>query len=315
MNDPQILEQLSLTDAYAPEMDMPESAWSHDVAFAEVERRIGGRTRTTTAPMQPTPTRQRGWLIAAVAFAVVIFVIGAAMLLARPADNMPPVTTPSTTQPPPPTTTEALPPTTVATDEAVEEVTVTTIAPIVEAEAVMTDEVVALLDSYQTAFNAGDEATFNSFFAEDFWRADPTSLDWWQPVEYMLHMMTNSHIQGTTLSIENCTPTAEGARCEFVYDGAVEQGIYYGPIRDTVTVFIDGGEVTHMLITEWETGDLQERSGQKVLDWVEENFPDDRPKMSIVAIGVVNDQLGLDPIEVVELWAKYVPLWTEAGRP
>ena len=314
MNDSQILEQLSLTDAYAPDVDMPESAWSHDVAFAEVERRIGVRTQTTRAPAQPATTRQRGWFIAAVAFAAVIIVIGATMLFARPADNVPPVTTPSTTQPPPPTT-EALPPTTVATDEAVEEVTVTTIAPIVEADPVMTEEVVALLDGYETAFNSGDEATFRSFFAADFWRADPSSVEWRQSVEYMLHMMTNSRIQGTTLSIENCTPTAEGARCEFVYDGAVEQGLYYGPIRDTVITFIDGGEVTHMLITEWETGDLQERSGQKVLDWVEENFPDDRPKMSIVAIGVANDQFGLDPIEVVELWAKYVPLWTEAGRP
>ena len=314
MNDSQILEQLSLTDAYAPDMDMPESAWSHDVAFAEVERRIGVRARTTTAPVQPTTTRQRGWLIAAVAFAVVIVVVGAAMLFARPADNMPPVTTPSTTQPPPPTT-EALPPTTVATDEAVEEVTVTMIAPIVEADPVMTEEVVALLDGYETAFNTGDEATFSSFFAADFWRADPSSVEWRQSVEYMMHMMTNSRIQGTTLSIENCIPTAEGARCEFVYDGAVEQGLYYGPIRDTVIVFVDDGEIDHMLITEWETGDLQERSGQKVLDWVEENFPEDRPKMQIIAIGVVNDQNGLDPIKALELWGKYVPLWTEAGRP
>jgi len=312
MNDSQILEQLSLTDAYAPDMDMPESAWSHDVAFAEVERRIGGQTQTTSAPVHPTPTRLRGWLIAAAAFAVVIVVIGATMLFARPSDNTPPVTTPSTTQAPPPTTTEALPPTTVA---AAEEAIVTTIAPIVEAEPVMTDEVVALLDNYQTAFNTGDEAAFTSFFAADFWRADPSSVEWRQSAEYMLHMMTNSRIQGTTLSIENCTPTAEGARCEFVYDGAVEQGLYYGPIRDTVITFIDGGEVTHMLITEWETGDLQERSGQKVLDWVEENFPEDRPKMQIIAIGVVNDQNGLDPIEALELWGKYVPLWTEAGRP
>lgn len=131
----------------------------------------------------------------------------------------------------------------------------------------------------------------------------------------MVAMMTNSRMQETTLSIESCTPTSEGARCEFVYAGAVEQALYFGPIKDSVRVFIADGEITHMLITEWETGDMQEVNGQKVLDWVEKSLPDDRPKMTIVAIGVINNQLGRDPIEVVELWATYVPVRAEAGRP
>jgi hypothetical protein len=222
MNDSQILEQLSLTDAYAPEMDMPESAWSHDVAFAEVERRIGGRTQTTTAPVQPAPTRQRGWLIAAAAFAVVIVVIGAAILFARPADNMPPVTTPSTTQAPTPTTTEALPPTTVATDE----VTVTTIAPIVEADPVIPGELIALLDTYETVFNAGDEATFRALFAADFsWVRPEDSSGYRFLVDERVARMTNSRIQESTLSIENCVPTSEGAYCWFICSGAVETAL------------------------------------------------------------------------------------------
>ena len=131
----------------------------------------------------------------------------------------------------------------------------------------------------------------------------------------MVAIMTNSRIQETTLSIEDCVPTTEGARCKFVYAGAVEEALYLGPIRDTVTVSIADGEITHMLIKEWDTGFMQEVNGQKVLDWVEENFPDDRQKMTMVAIGVINDHFGADPIEVMELWAKYVPLWAEAGRP
>jgi hypothetical protein len=304
MNESQMLERLASTDAYAPETDMPPAAWSHDVAFSEVERRIGLQPGVGKPSGESVPTWRRGWIVAMAAFAVAIIVIGVAMLFSRPANELPPATTPPTT--------EVLPPTTTVKEEATEGETVTTVA---EVEFVMTDEVVALLDSYEAAFNARDEAAFRSFFAPDFWRADPSSLEWKQSVEYMVNMMLNSRVQETTLSIEDCTPSDEGAQCKFKYAGAVEQALYFGPIIDTVQVHIVEGKIPDMLITEWETGDLQERSGQKVLDWVEENFPEDRPKMAIVAIGVVNDQFGLDPVEVLELWSKYVPLWAEAGRP
>ncbi len=307
MNDIQILERLAATDAYAPETDMPLSAWSREVAFSEVERKIGVPVRQTGTPRPLPRLRHRGWLIAAAAFAAVILVIGAVTLLIPTADELPPATTPPTT--------EVLSPTTVAVEEAVEEVTATTAAPLAEVEPVMDESVVALLDRYEETFNTGDEETFRSFFADGYWRADPGSTEWRQSVDYMVNMMTNSRIQGTTLSIEKCTRTDDGAQCKFVYAGLVEEALYFGPIKDSVTVFIADDEITHMLITEWETGDMQERNSQKVLDWVEENFPEDRPKMAMIGIGVINDHFGRDPIEVVELWAKYVPMWAEAGRP
>lgn len=97
MNDAKMLEQFALTDAYAPETDMPASAWSRDTAFSEIERRIGMQTQTAKTSSPPPPMRQRGWLIAAAAFAVVILVVGAVILLAQPADELPPATTPPTT--------------------------------------------------------------------------------------------------------------------------------------------------------------------------------------------------------------------------
>jgi hypothetical protein len=54
-----------------------------------------------TKPVESEKKQRNGWLVATVAFAVVILFVGAAMLLASPADEQPAATTP-------PTTTEAV---------------------------------------------------------------------------------------------------------------------------------------------------------------------------------------------------------------
>lgn len=48
-----------------------------------------------TKPVESEKKQRNGWLVAAVAFAVVILFVGAAMLLARPADEQPAATTPT----------------------------------------------------------------------------------------------------------------------------------------------------------------------------------------------------------------------------
>jgi ketosteroid isomerase-like protein len=122
MNDAQLLEQLALTDPYPADSDLPVSAWSPEVAFAEVEERIA---TGLPAIERPRPTRVRpGWLIAGVAF-IVVLVVGGVLFTtwAGRSDTQPvaPVTTapsppttvapsPSTTGPPPSTTSAALPP-------------------------------------------------------------------------------------------------------------------------------------------------------------------------------------------------------------
>ena len=106
-----------------------------------------------TKPVEPKKKQRSGWLIAAAAFAVVIVFVGAAMLLANPADELPPATTPPTTQAAPPTTQAATPTTVVEAEESVKETTPTTIA---EVEVAVTAEDQLTLDEYVAAFNASD---------------------------------------------------------------------------------------------------------------------------------------------------------------
>ena len=112
MNDTQILEQLAATDAYAPAMEMPSDAWTDDVTFAEIERRISMQTQQTNPPViPPSGWRHRGWLIAAAAFAAVIIIGAVIGLIATGRDEVEPVAPPTTQAAP---TTTAAPPTTEA---------------------------------------------------------------------------------------------------------------------------------------------------------------------------------------------------------
>jgi len=57
--------------------------------------------RELTKPVEPEKKQRSGWLVAAVAFAVVIMLVGAVMLLANPAEDLPPASTPLTEVVPP----------------------------------------------------------------------------------------------------------------------------------------------------------------------------------------------------------------------
>ncbi len=54
-----------------------------------------------TKPAEPERKQRSGWLVAAAAFAVVIVFVGAVMLLANPAEDLPPASTPLTEEVPP----------------------------------------------------------------------------------------------------------------------------------------------------------------------------------------------------------------------
>jgi SnoaL-like domain len=102
MNDEQVLEQLGMTDAYAPATAMPEGAWGRDDAISEIERRIEMQTQTERTEHEETTRRWMGPAIAAAAFVVLIIVVGAVALLidarsggVAPADTTTP--TPTTT--------------------------------------------------------------------------------------------------------------------------------------------------------------------------------------------------------------------------
>lgn len=249
-----------------------------------------------TKPVEPKKKQRRGWLVAAAAFAAVIVVIGAAMFLANPAEEVPPATTPSTTQ--------AVTPTTVA---AIEEGTATTVVQVVEAEPVMTPEVLALIGDYEAAFSASDEAAFRAIHSEDARTVDPSNVGGNSiTLDRMVDEMMNLRVQESTLEIEGCTATSSGARCDFVYSGVVEDALFDGSITNSVALRIESGRISeHGLTVQSVQGD----PWQQVLDWVEENFPEDREEM------VLPNLRDILAYEDSELWLEYAPLWAEAGRP
>ena len=108
-NDEMLLEKLSATDACPQGTQLPEEAWSRDVALTEIERRVGMQTQDRIEQTVPEYRRSRGWLVAAAAFFVVL-VVGSATLfwLTRGGGpevvDEPTTTTIATTTTPPPTT-------------------------------------------------------------------------------------------------------------------------------------------------------------------------------------------------------------------
>jgi low temperature requirement protein LtrA len=74
MSDSSIIDRLRATDIYVADVELPESAWSPEVAFAEVQRLIdGGPGRQQTARRVPLQTGS-GWRVGAIAFSLVLFV-------------------------------------------------------------------------------------------------------------------------------------------------------------------------------------------------------------------------------------------------
>jgi len=252
-------------------------------------------------PVEPEKRQRSGWLVAAVAFAVVIVFVGVAMLLARPAAETPPATTPPTT--------EALTPTTQAAPPTTEAASPTTVAPVVEAEPVMTDEILALLTNYEAAFNNADAAAFRALFTPDARFVQERNPGNTVSVDRLVGEMVNLRRQESTLALVDCTATSYGARCKFVYSGAVETALFYGPATNTIALYIDGGQITELGLRATSLPGVIPDPWQQVLDWVEENFPEDREDM---ISPMINDILAS---EDSELWLKYAPLWQEAGRP
>jgi hypothetical protein len=284
-----------------PDSDAALTSDDFDALLLLTQSRSGNvDVQELTKPVEPEKKRYNGWLVAAAAFAVVIVFIGAAMLLASPADELPPATTPPTTQAVTPTT-QAAPPTTVA---AIEEPTPTTVAPVVDAEPVMTDEIIALLESYESAFNAGDAEAFRALFAVDARRADSRDPGNTVSVDKMVDEMLWLGVRASSLDLDigNCVAISDGARCEAAYSGPVEAAMYAeGVLERTYRLQIADGAITgigetcpasdcrvQMNLAYW----AKENHGVRLVDW----WP-------VLA--------GTD----AELWLEYAVLWGEAGRP
>lgn len=138
MNDVQLIEQLSVTDAYAPNTDMPAAAWTHEEAFAEIELLIGEHASAGVR-------HRTGMLVAAASFAIVLIagIVLFATLVARPEAE------PATTLAPTTTTIEAPTITTGPTTPA-QPTTTTSAPPAADADAV------GYMEALVAEVNAGD---------------------------------------------------------------------------------------------------------------------------------------------------------------
>jgi len=233
------------------------------------------RTRSGTVDVQEreistTSSRggRRGWVVAAVAFATIIAVLGVAILLARPSGDAPPASTPTTTAPATPTT-EALSQTTQSvtstTQAPVVSVPSTTVAPTIDAEAV------AYVEAIAAELNAGEfEAAGASILAAKEFRSagfinDPRPMvagmyEYWTEMDSVIEVTDcrTSSTSGITRCILSRTSEFEP------FDPAPETSIFQ--------LRLDNGELAFATqdperVGSWWTAFVEFR------DWVDLTYP------------------------------------------
>jgi hypothetical protein len=240
-----------------------------------------------TKPVEPEKKDRRGWLVAAVAFAVVFVLVGAAMLLSSPADDTPPATTPPTT---------AAAPTTTVT--AVEETPTTIVA-------VVSDVETATIAAFETAWNDGDEDATRVLFAPGAVFENPILFDG-ADVDRLLRYSAGQRTMGTELSIDGCAPSGENVICTAEFDGLVPIAMNFVPWRDRYIFSFEDGQITHIKVSCiicWD-GDADER----LRAWVKTVDP--------TALATLTFAYNLpETEEKAAAWLEWAPKWQEAGRP
>ena len=113
MNEAQILERLAAEDTFRADTQLPSTAWSPEVAFAEVERLMETIPEHTSAPRPAGSRRNLAFRAAAGAFVVVLLIGVTLALIVRNGEETQPVATtqPVVTTTPPTTSTTTLAPT------------------------------------------------------------------------------------------------------------------------------------------------------------------------------------------------------------
>ena len=243
------------------------------------------QAREVAAPVTPEKRNRRGWLVAAAAFAGVIAVVAAAVLLTQSVEEAPPATSPTTTLDASPVTTA---PTTIA------------------AEPTITPGEQAVLDAYLAAVAAGDDQALRAVLAPGLQR---TSEQGYSPpaigLEGLVLEAQTRHARGSTVALENCTPTGDRIQCSMIIDGPVDQALYPFQLRDNYWFTIDGDQIVamHAKCAVCTPGGSAE---DEVRSWVRTFDPD-----------VVGEMGGIPDyaltVEGGAAWLEYAPLWRDAG--
>jgi hypothetical protein len=251
-----------------------------------------------TKPVEPEKKDRRGWLVAAVAFAVVFVLVGAAMLFSSPADDTPPATTPPTTAAAPTTTVAAIEETPTTIVAAVEETPTTIVAAVSDVET-------ATIAAFETAWNDGDEDATRVLFAPGAVFENPILFDG-ADVDRLLRYSAGQRTMGTELSIDGCAPSGENVICTAEFDGLVPIAMNFVPWRDRYIFSFEDGQITHIKVSCiicWD-GDADER----LRAWVKTVDP--------TALATLTFAYNLpETEEKAAAWLEWAPKWQEAGRP
>lgn len=258
MNDEQVLELLSRTDAYAADTEMPAGAWAFDTAISEIERRINMDTRTTSKQTDPG-RRLRGPLVAAAAFLVLIVVVGAVLLAISPgggdiepaATTTVPTTAPTTTLP-------------------------TTVAPATTTAAVASSTELTV-DGFFDDLNGGDVAALVGRFADDAmigFGGPPgeVGIDDVHPDEFEGYFTWTVQSLPTTYEILSCDVIGTHASCRVAYTDALVDRLLGEPGQQFHIFDLEDGLITQYYVT------FGGRESSLVLSpfitWVNETHPE-----------------------------------------
>ncbi len=263
MSRARLLEQLSLTDAYAPEADMPAQAWSPDIAFEAVERRM---TMVDTKPAIPSaPDRRRSprsrVTVAVVAFSAAL-VVGVVLFAARGAQDVTP-----------PATTGVVPPTAAPTQSTVLQQTSTTatsstsVAPTTETPA-LDAAAASFLEEMAEELSSGDveAAGARVLSAESFDGPYPGEQDDAPIVANLFELWS---LLESEVVVDECSTATNGVTRCLLSRSSPHEPFYPEPERSVWQIRLDGGSPALM------TYALDQTAGswvvkQQWLSWLED---------------------------------------------
>ncbi|MCG8592455.1 MAG: hypothetical protein MJE66_24455, partial [Proteobacteria bacterium] len=224
MNDLQLLERLAETDPCPGDAEMPASAWSPDVAFSEVEERVAVELPATRWPRLAAP--RPGWLVAAMAFIVVLVVGGVLLAVLRDASGPDPVA-PASSAPSPSTT--AAPPTSAVREE-------------------LLPEAQTLLANFEAAYNSADVETLAALIGPETsltLTPSPGSDDSPITVPLVDHAAA-AGLFDETISFGECAQLDAEIQCGVMVIDRFAETLELEPWIQSWTIEIDTGRVTRI---------------------------------------------------------------------
>jgi len=250
-----------------------------------------------TKPVEPEKkSRNRGWLVAAAAFAVVIVALGATLLLGRSATDLEPAA-PPTTQAAPPTTVAATPTTVPVVEEETVEAPPTTVA--AADDAVSADDQ-AIIDEYITAFNAADADTIMALMSPSAKVRSFTLFD--SPPDVWRSELAWRWALDEQWAIDGCSPSFGAVVCQLTVTGGWADAL--GAQDAVLRLIITDGVFTSLSLNE----DLPVLIpyGFGLADWIAAEHPAELDLMLTAGNEPMAPRLS---DESIALWVELLPEW------